>query len=232
MKKVERIDTICNRAAALGCAESVQEEIERNYNFFREYLEMFPDQRMVEALRNASILGKIFVTGMEGDTVPTYQVYVLGVLKTLQKYDWDDHAQARLWRAGAEDEWCIAKAYTMSRSTQVVSPDGKTINVQLGAGEGYDGDHNDVWPSTMIGNTCAGVSRSAALGQRALWQRTRQPAKRQLSASLQLWKMSWGTLSTQPDTQPLSLLREIGEGFFYAKKCYPQNSNFLATATY
>ena len=110
MKKVERIDTICNRAAALGCAESVQEEIERNYNFFREYLEMFPDQRMVEALRNASILGKIFVTGMEGDTVPTYQVYVLGVLKTLQKYDWDDHAQARLWRAGAEDEWCIAKA--------------------------------------------------------------------------------------------------------------------------
>ena len=145
MKKVERIDTICNRAAALGCAESVQEEIERNYNFFREYLEMFPDQRMVEALRNASILGKIFVTGMEGDTVPTYQVYVLGVLKTLQKYDWDDHTQARLWRAGAEDEWCIAKAYTMSRSTQVVSPDGKTINVRLGAGEGYDGDHNDVW---------------------------------------------------------------------------------------
>lgn len=145
MKEMEKIERICSRAAALGCTEDIQIEIERNYNFFREYLEMFPDQRMVEALRNASILGKIFVTGMEGDTVPTYQVYVLGVLKTLQKYDWDDHAQARLWRAGAEDEWCIAKAYTVSRSTQVVSPDGKTINVRLGAGEGYDGDHNDVW---------------------------------------------------------------------------------------
>ena len=106
---------------------------------------MFPDQRMVEALRNASILGKIFVTGMEDDAAPTYQTYVLGVLKALQKYDWDDRAQARLWRAGAEDEWCIAKAYTMGRSAQVVSPDGETINVRLGAGEGYDGDHNDIW---------------------------------------------------------------------------------------
>mgnify|MGYP007102647679 CR=1 FL=1 len=100
---------------------------------------MFPDQRMVEALRNASILGKIFVTGMEGDTVPTYQVYVLGVLKTLQKYDWDDHAQARLWRAGAEDEMVYRESVYHERSTQVVSPDGKTINVRLGAGEGYDG---------------------------------------------------------------------------------------------
>ena len=91
---------------------------------------------MIEALRSASILSEIFVAGMEGNKAPTYQTYVLGVLKALQKYDWDDRAQARLWRAGAEDEWCIAKAYTMSRSTQVVSPDGKTINVRLGAGEG------------------------------------------------------------------------------------------------
>lgn len=145
MKELKKIEMICGRAAALGCTEDVQIEIERNYNFFREYLEMFPDQRMIEALRSASLLGKIFVTGMEDDTVPTYRTYVLGVLKVLQKYEWDDRAQARLWRAGAEEEWCIAKAYTMSRSTQVVSPDGKTINVRLGAGEGYDGDHNDVW---------------------------------------------------------------------------------------
>lgn len=142
---MKKIEMICSRAAALGCTEDIQIEIERNYNFFREYLEMFPDQRMVEALHNASLLGKIFVTGMEDNAAPTYQTYVLGVLKALQKHDWDDRAQARLWRAGAEDEWRIAKAYTMSRSTQVVSPDGKTINVRLGAGEGYDGDHNDVW---------------------------------------------------------------------------------------
>ena len=145
MKELKKIEMICGRAAALGCTEDVQIEIERNYNFFREDLEMFPDQRRIEALRSASLLGKIFVTGMEDDTVPTYRTYVLGVLKALQKYEWDDRAQARLWRAGAEEEWCIAKAYTMSRSTQVVSPDGKTINVRLGAGEGYDGDHNDVW---------------------------------------------------------------------------------------
>lgn len=145
MKELKKIEMICGRAAALGCTEDVQIEIERNYNFFREYLEMFPDQRMIEALRSASLLGKIFVTGMEDNAAPTYRTYVLGVLKALQKYDWDDRAQARLWRAGAEEEWCIAKAYTMGRSAQVVSPDGKTINVRLGAGEGYDGDHNDVW---------------------------------------------------------------------------------------
>lgn len=145
MKELKKIEMICGRSAALGCTEDVQIEIERNYNFFREYLEMFLQQSMVEALRSASLLGKIFVTGMEDNAAPTYQTYVLGVLKALQKYDWDDRAQARLWRAGAEDEWRIAKAYTMGRSAQVVSPDGKTINVRLGAGEGYDGDPNDVW---------------------------------------------------------------------------------------
>lgn len=142
---MKKIEMICNRAAALGCVEDIQIEIERNYDFFRKYLEMFPDQRMIEALRSASILGKIFVTGMEDDAAPSYQAFVLGVLKTLQKNNWDDGAQARIWRTGAEDEWCIAKAYTMGRSAQVVSLDGKTINVQLSAGEGYDGDHNDVW---------------------------------------------------------------------------------------
>ena len=47
---MKKIEMICSRAAALGCTEDIQIEIERNYNFFREYLEMFPDQRMVEAL--------------------------------------------------------------------------------------------------------------------------------------------------------------------------------------
>lgn len=145
MKKIKKIDTVCNRAAALGCVEDIQIEIKKNYDFFYEYLGMFPQRSMVKALRSASLLGKIFVTGMEGDTVPTYQTYVLGVLKALQKYDWDDRAQARLWRAGAEEEWYIAKAYTVSRSAQVVSPDKETINVRLSAGEGYDGDHNDIW---------------------------------------------------------------------------------------
>lgn len=145
MKKIKKINTICNRAAALGCVEDIQIEIKGNYDFFYEYLKMFPQRSMVKALRSASLLGKIFVTGMEGDTAPTYPAYVLGVLKALQKYDWDDRTQARLWRAGAEDEWCIAKAYTMGRNAQVVSSDGKTINVWLGAGEGYDGDHNDIW---------------------------------------------------------------------------------------
>ena len=102
MKKIKKINTICNRAAALGCVEDIQIEIKGNYDFFYEYLKMFPQRSMVKALRSASLLGKIFVTGMEGDTAPTYQAYVLGVLKALQKYDWDDRTQARLWRAGAE----------------------------------------------------------------------------------------------------------------------------------
>ena len=144
-EEMKNIAELSNRATAMTCAESVQEEIKDNYNFFCKYLTMFAGRSMVEALCNASILGEIFVTEMEDDAAPTYQTYVLGVLKALQKYDWDDRAQARLWRAGAKDEWCIAKAYTMGRSAQVVSLDGKTINVQLSAGEGYDGDHNDVW---------------------------------------------------------------------------------------
>lgn len=90
MKKIKKINTICNRAAALGCVEDIQIEIKGNYDFFYEYLKMFPQRSMVKALRSASLLGKIFVTGMEGDTAPTYQAYVLGVLKALQKYDWDD----------------------------------------------------------------------------------------------------------------------------------------------
>ena len=82
MKELKKIEMICGRSAALGCTEDVQIEIERNYNFFREYLEMFLQQSMVEALRSASLLGKIFVTGMEDNAAPTYQTYVLGVLKT------------------------------------------------------------------------------------------------------------------------------------------------------
>lgn len=147
MKKemMSSIADLSTRAIAMTCAESVQEEIKSNYDFFCKYLTMFAGRSMVEALRDASLLGQIFVTGMNGDEAPSYQAFVLGVLKTLQKNNWDDGAQARIWRTGAEDEWCIAKAYTMGRSTQVVSPDGKTINVRLGAGEGYDGDHNDIW---------------------------------------------------------------------------------------
>lgn len=145
MEKIKKIAGLSNRATAMTCAESVQEEIKSNYDFFCKYLTMFAGRSMVKALRSASLLGKIFVTGMEDDAAPTYQTYVLGVLKALQKYNWDDRAQARLWRTGAEDEWCIAKAYTMGRSAKVVAPDGETINVQLGAGEGYDGDHNDIW---------------------------------------------------------------------------------------
>lgn len=145
MKKTNKIAELSNHATAMACAESVQEEIKSNYDFFCKYLTMFAGRSMVEALCSASILGKIFVTGMKGDAAPTYQEFVLGVLKALQKNSWDDADQARIWRTGAEAEWCIAKAYTVGRNAQVVSPDGETINVQLSAGEGYDGDHNDIW---------------------------------------------------------------------------------------
>lgn len=42
MKKIKKINTICNRAAALGCVEDIQIEIKGNYDFFYEYLKMFP----------------------------------------------------------------------------------------------------------------------------------------------------------------------------------------------
>ncbi len=143
MKKIKKINTICNRAAALG-VEDIQIEIKGNYDFFYEYLKMFPQRSMVQALRSASFSVRFFVTGMEGDTAPTYQAYVLGVLKALQKYDWNDRTQARLWRAGAEDEWCIAKAYTMGRNAQVVSSDGRPSMCGLAPAKVYDGDHNDI----------------------------------------------------------------------------------------
>ena len=38
MKKIKKINTICNRAAALGCVEDIQIEIKGNYDFFYEYL--------------------------------------------------------------------------------------------------------------------------------------------------------------------------------------------------
>lgn len=34
MKKIKKINTICNRAAALGCVEDIQIEIKGNYDFF------------------------------------------------------------------------------------------------------------------------------------------------------------------------------------------------------
>lgn len=145
MKEMEKMAELSNRATAMTCAESVQEEIKSNYDFFCKYLTMFAGRSMVEALRGASMLGKIFVSSMNGDAAPSYPAFALGVLKTLQKNSWDDANQARIWRTGAEAEWCIAKAYTVGRNAQVVSPDEETINVQLSAGEGYDGDHNDVW---------------------------------------------------------------------------------------
>lgn len=145
MKNLKKIAGLSNRATAMTCAESVQEEIKSNYDFFCKYLTMFAGRSMVEALRGASMLGKIFVSSMNGDAAPSYPAFALGVLKTLQKNNWDDADQARIWRTGAEAEWGIAKAYTVGRNAQVVSPDEETINVQLSAGEGYDGDHNDVW---------------------------------------------------------------------------------------
>lgn len=144
MNKIKMAE-LSNRATAMTCAESVQEEIKSNYDFFCKYLAMFAGRSMVEALRGASMLGKIFVSSMNGDAAPSYPAFALGVLKTLQKNSWDDANQARIWRTGAEAEWRIAKAYTVGRNAQVVSPDEETINVQLSAGEGYDGDHNDVW---------------------------------------------------------------------------------------
>lgn len=145
MNKIQKMAELSNRATAMTCAESVQEEIKSNYDFFCKYLTMFAGRSMVEALRGASMLGKIFVSSMNGDAAPSYPAFALGVLKTLQKNSWDDANQARIWRTGAEAEWSIAKAYTVGRNAQVVSPDEETINVQLSAGEGYDGDHNDVW---------------------------------------------------------------------------------------
>lgn len=49
MKKIKKINTICNRAAALGCVEDIQIEIKGNYDFFYEYLKMFPQRSMVKA---------------------------------------------------------------------------------------------------------------------------------------------------------------------------------------
>lgn len=147
MKKemMSSIADLSNRATAMTCAESVQEEIKSNYDFFCKYLTMFAGRSMVEALRGASMLGKIFVSSMNGDAAPSYPAFALGVLKTLQKNNWDDGAQARIWRAGAEAEWCIAKAYTVSCAADVKAMNGTPVNVQLSAGEGYDGDHNDIW---------------------------------------------------------------------------------------